>query len=60
MSSRVPTDRMRMESEKPSSEATPLRLGEGRISCVRYADPNRAPYGWKNLLLPPKPAGAGP
>ena len=29
-------------------------------SCVRYADPNRAPYGWKNMLLVPKPSGAGP
>jgi hypothetical protein len=33
---------------------------DGRISCVRFADPNRAPYGWKTQLLPPKPTGAGP
>lgn len=33
---------------------------DGRISCVRYADPNRAPYGWKTQLQLPKPSPNGP
>jgi hypothetical protein len=33
---------------------------DGRISCVRFVDPNRAPYGWQAQLIPPKPTGAGP
>lgn len=33
---------------------------EGRVSCVRYADPNRAPYGWKAQLQLPKPSITGP
>lgn len=31
-----------------------------RISCVRFADPNRAPYGWKVQLVLPKPSLEGP
>lgn len=33
---------------------------DGRVSCVRYADPNRAPYGWKTQLQLPKPSPTGP
>jgi hypothetical protein len=33
---------------------------DGRVSCVRYADPNRAPYKWKAMLAVPKPSIAGP
>ncbi len=29
-------------------------------SCVRFQDPNRAPYGWKNSLSLPKPTLGGP
>ncbi len=29
-------------------------------SCVRFQDPNRAPYGWKSALVLPKPAAGGP
>jgi len=28
----------------------------GRLSCVRYIDPNKAPYQWKKKLVLPKPA----
>ncbi len=37
-----------------------LERMDGRVSCVRYSDPNRAPYGWKAQLQLPKPTGAGP
>ncbi len=33
---------------------------DGRVSCVRYADPNRAPYKWKSMLSLPKPSHTGP
>ena len=33
---------------------------DGRISCVRYADPNRAPYKWQHALQLPKPSINGP
>ncbi|MFT3840441.1 MAG: hypothetical protein QM723_25860 [Myxococcaceae bacterium] len=29
-------------------------------SCVRFQDPNRAPYGWKTNLVLPKPTTGGP
>ncbi|MFT3710807.1 MAG: hypothetical protein QM817_24550 [Archangium sp.] len=29
---------------------------EGPLSCVRFLDPNKAPYQWKNLLVLPAPA----
>lgn len=37
-----------------------LERQDGRISCVRFADPNRAPYGWKAQLTLPKPSPTGP
>lgn len=29
---------------------------EGPLSCVRFLDPNKAPYQWKNQLVLPTPA----
>lgn len=29
---------------------------EGTLSCVRFLDPNKAPYQWKNLLVLPPPS----
>lgn len=29
---------------------------EGPLSCVRFLDPNKAPYQWKNQLVLPAPA----
>lgn len=52
-------------TDKDSQPSWPKDLDElerldGRVSCVRYADPNRAPYGWKSQLTLPKPSQAGP
>src|SRR5258706_13752009 len=52
-------------TEKESQPSWPKDVDElerldGRISCVRYSDPNRAPYGWKTHLLPPQPSANGP
>src|SRR5262249_35091930 len=37
-----------------------LERHDGRVSCVRYTDPNRAPYGWKTQLQSPTPSLSGP
>jgi hypothetical protein len=37
-----------------------LERQDGRVSCVRYTDPNRAPYGWKTQVQVPKPSPTGP
>jgi hypothetical protein len=37
-----------------------LERSDGRISCVSYKDPNRAPYGYKAMLVLPKPSPVGP
>lgn len=29
---------------------------DGTLSCVRFLDPNKAPYQWKNLLVLPAPS----
>ncbi len=29
---------------------------DGTLSCVRFLDPNKAPYQWKNLLVLPPPS----
>lgn len=29
---------------------------EGTLSCVRFLDPNKAPYQWKNQLVKPAPS----
>ncbi len=29
---------------------------DGALSCVRFLDPNKAPYQWKNLLVLPAPS----
>jgi hypothetical protein len=52
-------------TDKDSQPTWPKDLDElerldGRVSCVRYADPNRAPYGWKSQLQLPKPSLTGP
>jgi len=31
-------------------------LEDGKLSCVRYIDPNKAPYQWKKKLVLPKPS----
>jgi hypothetical protein len=41
-------------------ELNEMERQDGRISCVRFADQNRAPYGWQTKLEKPKPTGAGP
>lgn len=28
---------------------------DGTLSCIRFLDPNKAPYQWKNLLVLPAP-----
>ena len=52
-------------TDKESQPSWPKDVDElerldGRVSCVRYSAPNRAPYGWKNLLALPKPSPNGP
>jgi len=52
-------------TDKESQPSWPKDLDElekldGRVSCVRYTDPNRAPYGWKAQLTLPKPSPVGP
>src|SRR5687768_18146869 len=52
-------------TDKESQPSWPKGVDEleridGRVSCVRYADPNRAPYGWKAQLTLPKPSPSGP
>jgi hypothetical protein len=52
-------------TEKDSQPTWPkdldqLERQDGRVSCVRYTDPNRAPYGWKQQLTLPKPSPSGP
>jgi hypothetical protein len=32
------------------------RLDEGSLSCVRFIDPNKAPYEWKRKLVLPAPS----
>lgn len=34
------------------------REDTGGLSCVRFLDPNKAPYQWKNLLVLPPPSMA--
>lgn len=33
-----------------------LDRDDGALSCVRFLDPNKAPYQWKNLLVLPPPS----
>lgn len=36
-----------------------LERVDNQKNCVRYTDPNRAPYGWKEMLTLPKPSLKG-
>ncbi len=49
-------------SVKPSwpKELDELEKEEGRLTCVSFLDPNKAPYQWKSkLVLPPSTMGSG-
>jgi hypothetical protein len=49
------------QSDSQVNPSWPATLNEmdredGRLSCVRFLDPNKAPYQWKNQLVLPAPS----
>jgi|CXWL01.1.fsa_nt_gi hypothetical protein len=46
------------ENLKPSwpTDLNGIERDDTQKACVRYTDPNRAPYGWKAALVLPKPS----